>query len=259
MRTKPYAGEKIIYGPHKASWYREEGVGLTAVYFHYGLFYVTNKRIIFEGDEISKECIIYLEETEAFRFVRESFLHWANSLYVTKENSPEHFMIKGAESDITKELYSARKAAIHTKAISYEEHLDYARAISLWENIGKPQEATRIRKLVAEEREKHLDYENAIKIYEEINMPKEAARVRKLKADLAAPKTEVHGDYVDDRDTTYIDDRDTIVKDSVISRSNIGAGGDDKFTKLKELTEMKEKGFIDDDEFKQMKKEILGK
>ena len=76
---------------------------------------------------------------------------------------------------------------------------------------------------------------------------------------MAAPKTEVHGDYVDDRDTTYIDDRDTIVKDSVISRSNIGAGVDDKFTKLKELTEMKEKGFIDDDEFKQMKKEILGK
>ena len=30
-------------------------------------------------------------------------------------------------------------------------------------------------------------------------------------------------------------------------------------TKLKELTEMKEKGLIDDDEFKQMKKEILGK
>jgi hypothetical protein len=28
---------------------------------------------------------------------------------------------------------------------------------------------------------------------------------------------------------------------------------------LKELTEMKEKGLIDDDEFQQMKKEILGK
>ena len=48
-------------------------------------------------------------------------------------------------------------------------------------------------------------------------------------------------------------------KDSVISKSNVGAGGDDKFTKLKELTEMKEKGLIDDAEFKQMKKEILGK
>ncbi|MBV06989.1 MAG: hypothetical protein CMA55_01590 [Euryarchaeota archaeon] len=75
----------------------------------------------------------------------------------------------------------------------------------------------------------------------------------------ASRQTVVHGDYVDDRDTTYVDDRDTIIKDSVVSKSNIGAGGDDKFTKLKELTEMKEKGLIDDDEFKQMKKEILGK
>jgi alkyl hydroperoxide reductase subunit AhpC len=57
----------------------------------------------------------------------------------------------------------------------------------------------------------------------------------------------------------YVDDRDTIIQDSVVSKSNIGAGSDDKFTKLKELTEMKEKGLIDAAEFKQMKKEILGK
>ena len=47
--------------------------------------------------------------------------------------------------------------------------------------------------------------------------------------------------------------------DSVISKSNVSADEDDKFMKLKELTKMKEKGLIDDDEFKQMKKEILGK
>ena len=63
-------------------------------------------------------------------------------------------------------------------------------------------------------------------------------------------QTIVHGDYVDDRDT--------IVKDSVISKSNVG-GGSSKMQELKDLTEMKEKGLIDDDEFKQMKKEILGK
>ena len=68
---------------------------------------------------------------------------------------------------------------------------------------------------------------------------------------MAAPKTEIHGDY--------IDDRDTIVKDSVISKSSIGAGGDDKFAKLKELKEMLSEGLIDDAEFQQMKKEILGK
>ena len=100
-------------------------------------------------------------------------------------------------------------------------------------------------------KEKNLDYDSAINIYEKINLPEEAARVRILKADLAAPKTEIHGDYVDDRDT--------IVKDSVINKSNIGAGGDDKVTKLEKIANLKKEGLIDDAEFKQMKKEILGK
>jgi hypothetical protein len=47
-------------------------------------------------------------------------------------------------------------------------------------------------------------------------------------------------------------------KDSVVNKSNIGAGSS-KMQELKDLTEMKEKGLIDDGEFKQMKKEILGK
>ena len=40
---------------------------------------------------------------------------------------------------------------------------------------------------------------------------------------------------------------------------NSGTSDDDKFAKLDRLAEIKEKGLIDDDEFKQMKKEILGK
>ena len=72
-------------------------------------------------------------------------------------------------------------------------------------------------------------------------------------------QTVIQGDYVDDRDTTYVDDRDTIIQDSVVSKSNIGASGDDKFAKLDRLAEMKEKGLIDDDEFKLMKNDILGK
>jgi hypothetical protein len=51
----------------------------------------------------------------------------------------------------------------------------------------------------------------------------------------------------------------TEIKDSVVSKSNIGSGGDDKLTKIKELKELHDAGAIDDDEFKQMKKEILGK
>ncbi|SVD11698.1 uncharacterized protein METZ01_LOCUS364552 [marine metagenome] len=56
-----------------------------------------------------------------------------------------------------------------------------------------------------------------------------------------------------------IDDDDNIGKEIVVNRSSIGSGGDDKFSKLKELKEMLTEGLIDKDEFKQMKKEILGK
>jgi hypothetical protein len=107
------------------------------------------------------------------------------------------------------------------------------------------------RKEKALEREKNLDYDSAINLYEKINLPEEAARIRRLKADLSAPKTEIHGDYVDDRDT--------IVKDSVINRSNVGAGGKTKGERIKLIKELLDSGAIDDDEFKQMKKEILGK
>ena len=102
----------------------------------------------------------------------------------------------------------------------------------------------------AKEREKARDYNAAIIIWEALGRIEEAARVRKLQAEMGSVKVAqsvVQGDQI------------TEVKDSVVNKSNIGAGGDDKFTKLKELTEMKEKGFIDDDEFKQMKKEILEK
>ena len=102
----------------------------------------------------------------------------------------------------------------------------------------------------ANERERALDYDSAIDIWEELGQIDQAARVRKLKADLAAPKTVIHGDYVDDRDT--------IVNDSVVNKSNIGSGSS-KMQKLEKLNNMREKGLIGDDEFKQMKKEILGK
>jgi hypothetical protein len=105
----------------------------------------------------------------------------------------------------------------------------------------------------AQDKEEHLDYDGAILTYEEIGDKVSAKRVRELKAEQGTVKVEqtvVHGDYVDDRDT--------IIKDSVVSKSNVG-GGSSKMQELKELTVMKEKGLIDDAEFKQMKKEILGK
>ena len=56
----------------------------------------------------------------------------------------------------------------------------------------------------------------------------------------------------------YIDDRDTIVKDSVVNRSNIGPGTS-KSKQIREAKALLDDGLIDAAEFKQMKKEILGK
>ena len=115
---------------------------------------------------------------------------------------------------------------------------------------------------LAGELEDLLRYKEAIDIWEELRIHKEAKRIRKkvrAGGKIKVDQTVVHGDYVDDRDTTYIDDRDTIVKDSVINKSNIGAGGKSKGEQIKVIKDLLDSGAIDDDEFKQMKKEILGK
>ena len=122
---------------------------------------------------------------------------------------------------IQREQTRIQREQTENEAYTKEEDLDYAGALRIWESLGNRSEAKRIRLKMREE--------------------------EKVKVD----QTVVHGDYVDDRDT--------IIKDSVLNRSNVGAGGDDKFTKLKELKEMLSEGLIDEDEFKQMKKEILGK
>ena len=109
------------------------------------------------------------------------------------------------------------------------------------------------RKKIAEEKESYLDYEKAIEIYKDIGLNKEATRVRKLEAEQGAVKvdqTVVHGDYVDDRDT--------IVKDSVINRSNVG-GKSSKAEELREAKSLLDEGLINEDDYEKMKKEILGK
>ena len=117
-------------------------------------------------------------------------------------------------------------------------------------SLGDTRDRKEIELEKAKKYETLFEFDEAAEIYKKYGMDDDLLRVRD-EARNKVEQTVVHGDYVDDRDT--------IIKDSVVNKSNIGAGGDDKFTKLKELTEMKEKGFIDDDEFKQMKKEILGK
>jgi hypothetical protein len=102
----------------------------------------------------------------------------------------------------------------------------------------------------AKEREKALDYDSAIEIWEKLGEIEEAARVRKMQAEMGSVKVSqkvVHGDEV------------TEIKDSVLNRSNVGAGGKSKAEEIKEIKELLDSGAIDDAEFKQMKKEILGK
>ena len=106
------------------------------------------------------------------------------------------------------------------------------------------------RRNLAFQKEKALNYSEAAKIWEELGEINEAARVRKMEAELGSVKVAqkvVQGDEV------------TEIKDSVLNRSNIGSGGKSKAEEIKEIKELLDSGAIDDDEFKQMKKEILGK
>ncbi len=75
--------------------------------------------------------------------------------------------------------------------------------------------------------------------------------MRRKKAEMGAAKTEIHGDYVDDRDT--------IVKDSVISKSSIGAGGDgdDLTANLQQLAQMHRDGILSDEQFEAAKNKLL--
>jgi len=98
--------------------------------------------------------------------------------------------------------------------------------------------------------EKRLDYKEAIDIYEKHHMPEEAKRVRRIMYDeKKVDQTVVHGDQI----------TKTEIKDSVLNRSNVGGGKSSKAEELREAKSLFEEGLIDDAEFKQMKKEILGK
>ena len=103
----------------------------------------------------------------------------------------------------------------------------------------------------AQQNEKYLNYDKAIYLYDKIGKPEEAARVRKIVVDQKkVDQTVVHGDQI----------TKTEIKDSVLNRSNVGSGGgSSKAEELREAKSLVEEGLIDDDEFKQMKKEILGK
>ncbi len=91
-------------------------------------------------------------------------------------------------------------------------------------------------------------------IFEEFSFPDEAKRIRQKMRDegkIKVDQTVVHGDYVDDRDT--------IVKDSVVNKSSIGAGGDgdDLTAKLQQLAQMHRDGILSDEQFEAAKNKLL--
>jgi len=109
---------------------------------------------------------------------------------------------------------------------------------------------TQMDKIKAQEHEKYYDYTKAIAIYEKIGLREEAARVRKIIAEQKkVDQTVVQGDQI----------TKTEIKDSVLNRSNVGSAGISKAKELREAKALLDDEIIDDDEFKQMKKEILGK
>ena len=103
----------------------------------------------------------------------------------------------------------------------------------------------------AVQRERALDFGAAIRVWEELGEIDEAARVRKIMSEQGAVKVNqkvVHGDEISK----------TEIKDSVLNKSNVGTGeGEDKFTKLKELKEMFDSGFISKEEMEKIKMEII--
>ncbi len=103
----------------------------------------------------------------------------------------------------------------------------------------------------AQRREAALDYDSAIQIWEELGEIEEAARIRELKAEQGKVKVTqkvVQGDEV----------TKTEIKDSVLNRSNVGAGGKSKAEEIKEIKELLDSGAIDEDDYEKMKREIIG-
>ena len=240
MRTKPYPGEKIIKTYTDNCGWISRAAGIlnekhAVAYFGtssgkepdiFGTIYITNKRIFYENLNKSR-MLLSINHDDVTTTTGSNCTRFATGqLCIYFEN--------GAEEDGLR-LPSGRELSDYLNATFYTDEEKMRRIIKR-----------------AKDREKHLDYNGAIQLYESIGNDKEAARVRrKMYDEKKVDQTVVHGDYVDDRDT--------IVKDSVISKSNIGAGGDDKVAKLEKIANLKREGLIDDDEFKQMKKEILGK
>ena len=142
--------------------------------------------------------------------------------------------------------YTDNSDAVATSVWHNDGRGFYSAIMPLVTDIGCKDNVTKL----AKSKEDNLDYQSAISLWEQIGDFKKAKEVRrKMLDEKKIDQTVVHGDQV----------TKTEIKDSVVSKSNIAAGGKSKSEELREAKALLDEGIIDDDEFKQMKKEILGK
>jgi len=168
----------------------------------------------------------------------------AEERYRRNEEEAYNYRQKGGLTNLKKAL----------KIYNYYEGYDALWGISIEtkQNL-KTLAKARIREIkieIGKEKERLLDFKGALIDFEELELYEDAKRIRQKMQDEG--KVEISQKVVQGDEVTEI-------KDSVLNRSNIGSGGKSKTEEIKELKELLDSGAIDDDEFKQMKKEILGK
>jgi len=268
-------GEEIIASYH-SEWVFSRGFTLGIMEgprIIYGSLFLTNRRVIFctpDGDHPRSSFVFNLDKTGeledkwefgnnvSFKFKKGS-LFALNSFDSVLINSRE-LRWKTSPRDVVNYLngpfIEERKKSLEKNAKKlFDSQTDTDSILGAAANykiLGMGDKFDECITKLASKCERLQDFDGAIDYYKIINAEEDIIRLRKQKSNkVKVDQTVVHGDYVDDRDT--------IIKDSVLNRSNIGSEGKSKAEEIKEIKELLDSGAIDDDEFKQMKKEILGK
>ena len=261
MNTKLHDDEKLIQtGMSCRSAQVRDHKGhiecLRAIDAQPGELFITNKRIIFKGKQPEYNHSFLHSEIRKATGKNKSWVI-PGALHLSIFDWIPHGITIGRETclyildtgeDIAnilnKNFYKGNEENEEKRLENEEKRL---------EEYIKKKEQTKLQKTLdkAKRHEKLLEFDAAAEIYKELMMDDDVIRVRKLKLEQGAVKVTqkvVHGDEV----------TKTEIKDSVLNRSNVG-GGKSKAEEIKEIKELLDSGAIDDDEFKQMKKEILGK
>ena len=198
------------------------------------------QEVIASGNYINGAYVRKFEDIGEAGIINHAFGPFMYVWKIRKTGEKSDFLYTGPDNEILRFYISDRPGneKYHTEELLKSDEIELSeleKILSLWG---------------AKNLEKQKDYKRAILTYREYNLNDDVLRLeKKMQKNVKVDQTIVQGDQI----------TKTEIKDSVLNRSNVGTGGDDKFTKLKELKEMLSEGLIDNDEFKQMKKEILGK